>query len=236
MSILLPCKPDLLLHFEKDTNRDINKYYEKNKNLGKISFPLSNAQSKFGMSSCYKSLSLPLPHTLDTTKDFTISYQIKDVAKQSKTMYFNLNKEPSSFYSSLAFGWYDSGSRLMCISSKNDPTGQNIEVKDAQIYSPSIDSGLEWIHLEYSFDSITKTFRMFRNGTIVYSKILNFYIGQVAKNFALASAGSEMYFDELLVIQNCLHKAAFTPPPEPYIWLDGPEVYQDKDDYIHAYK
>ena len=229
MAILLPVKPDILMHFENGGDRDVYKYG------GHPQFSLIYDHNKFGKSAAL--LNMRFNHYIDTTKSFTLSYWIYDHDCADQNQYLSFNREVGSLRAGLEFGWAYNGGYRVCCMSHNYTTSYDCDIRDSSVYPISQDAAV-LIHLEFSFDSTTKIFRIFRNGVIAWQQTLSFYIDNIAKNLTLwlTATNTSLYIDELLLIQTCLHTAAFTPPAEPYIWLDGPRTAKDQNNKLYGYK
>jgi len=234
MAISLPIKPDILMHFENGRSRDVYKYGDINK-ANPPQFSLANIHNKFGKSAATFSVRLAFNHCIDTTKSFTLSYWIYDPICTYGAEYLVFNRESGSLRGGFEFGWApsSSGNRVCCLSSKYVTTYDS-EIRESPVYAISQDVGV-LLHIEVSFDSTTKICRIFRNGIIVWQQTLSFYMDNISKNLFFEPINA-VYLDELLLIQTCLHTAAFTPPAEPYIWLDGPRTAKDQNNKLYGYK
>ena len=190
---------------------DIKGVYE----LQQYSDKITSKKSKFGNASLYLDTGYVLvDHLLDTTKGFTFSFWYYDALLLSNRELCNLNMEDGSLRPGISYGWFNSTYRRLCLSSKKTNT-YDCEVRDVVVY-PYTEDANSWVHIEFSFDASTKIFRIFRNGVVVYTNTLSFYIDNIGKNMIFNGGG--VYYDEVLLINTCLHTAAFTPPTEPYVY------------------
>ena len=196
----------------------------------------TTAQIKFGTKSALlnPTNNLDIPHNLDTHKSFTIAYWMYDATMNSQFFFTRFNLGAGCYRASLEFGFYYNnstynGTRLMCLSSKQYGAVYTCDIGDINLYKATNDSN-QWVYIEISYNADDKTLRLFRNGVLIWSSVLSFFIGQETKNLVMAYTGT-MYLDELMLIQACLHTQNFTPPTEPYLWSDNVSSFDENNIY-----
>jgi len=230
MPINLPIEPAVLCHFNSNPMR--NHFKQPNYPALSDQIGLDTSKKIIGTSSkLFTNTTAVLFNAieLDNKKDYTVSYYRYETSIPN-----NLNGNGNStMLEALGFAaLFTDNSNNYCLELMKSANPWSAYAELAGLWPASSDLN-KWVHIEFSFQLSTKIFRIFRNGIIMASFTFPDLNGYYSSNVWIKEIGN---IQELLAIQYCLHTANFTPPTEPYVWIDKPDVIRDNaSNKLHGY-